>query len=709
MPRVYMDLVLKRNSKRYRTFVRDLARRGLLGVTSRPAELAGIFFAAKTSLALRLIIDARRSNGHFRAPPSVRLLSSEGFGRIEVELPPGTHPSSEEGRRLLDAFTAYGTATDVKHCVYRMRIHEDLGRYFCLPAAPGHALEGLRVAGFPTEAASDAMVHPCLGALPMGFTCSLRLAQAANEYRVCRGVSLQEAVPAGREPPLIQDQAEAFVLRASARGEGGAYVYVDNLGAVSGDVALRDRMVSEWSELFEPAGLALHKWESHGGRGEALGTELDGRSHDFKLLVKIRRFSACALALGIAPYFRQGARPAACSQALPAAKAKTRTLERPGPPPPPKVRSVRARLETSSAMPPPPAPLTLADLAPEASAVEDAAEGEGELDTSGSDSVANHASAAQRRSCALQDSGRRRRAALYADLVTQSNLEGETLLERLAVTRRTRDRYAKHLDRFHSHAGLTDEKLAQAKDEHVDCLLCDYFTAMYLAGEQSSLGIQTGAALLDRRLAPSRTRRALPLAVWAAVMWRLVDKGLALMALFLAVGLSADSRPSSLLAARKCDLVPPSRAAVDSWGLLAHPEEEGGPSKTNRCDEGCLLDSSYLRGLGPLFAHLRAAGGAEKLWPFNYLELLEAASLAAAEVGAGKILLHQLRHSGASVDVGRRARTSEEVRRRGRWAQARSMHRREHSSRLSAEYERYPPDQRRLYESCEVHLMLIML
>ncbi|CAK0854189.1 unnamed protein product [Prorocentrum cordatum] len=85
-PCVYMGPVLERSSKFYRAFVRDLARRGLLA--SRPAESVGIFFAAKSGGALRLIIDTRRSNGHFRAPGSVRLLSSEGFGRIEVELPP---------------------------------------------------------------------------------------------------------------------------------------------------------------------------------------------------------------------------------------------------------------------------------------------------------------------------------------------------------------------------------------------------------------------------------------------------------------------------------------------------------------------------------------------------------------------------------------------------------------------------------------------
>eukprot|EP00959_Pyramimonas_sp_CCMP1952_P188593 3944172-Pyramimonas_sp.AAC.1 len=82
-----------------------------------------------------------------------------------------------------------------------MRNHEDRGLYFCLPAVPRHVLEGLPVAGLPVEAASDAMVRPCLGALPMGFTWSLCLAQAANEDRVCRSVSLQEAVPASEGSP----------------------------------------------------------------------------------------------------------------------------------------------------------------------------------------------------------------------------------------------------------------------------------------------------------------------------------------------------------------------------------------------------------------------------------------------------------------------------------------------------------------------------
>eukprot|EP00959_Pyramimonas_sp_CCMP1952_P057887 1208295-Pyramimonas_sp.AAC.1 len=83
MPRRYMCPVLKRNPKAFRSPARESAERGLLGVTARPAESVGIFFVAKSSGALRVLVYARRSNGHFRSPPGVRLLSSEGSGRLE--------------------------------------------------------------------------------------------------------------------------------------------------------------------------------------------------------------------------------------------------------------------------------------------------------------------------------------------------------------------------------------------------------------------------------------------------------------------------------------------------------------------------------------------------------------------------------------------------------------------------------------------------
>ena len=50
-----------------------------------------------------------------------------------------------------------------------------------------------------------------------------------------------------------------------------------------------------------------------------------------------------------------------------------------------------------------------------------------------------------------------------------------------------------------------------------------------------------------------------------------------------------------------------------------------------------------------------------------------------------------------------------EIRRRGSWSQAKSMHRYELSARLSADYQKYSSDQRTLFEQCEQYLAAFML
>jgi len=82
--RPYWDRKLLKRRATYVHFVIDLKRRGLLRFTRDPLELVGVFFVSKKSGALRLIIDARRSNAWFRPSRPVTLLTSEGLGSIEL-------------------------------------------------------------------------------------------------------------------------------------------------------------------------------------------------------------------------------------------------------------------------------------------------------------------------------------------------------------------------------------------------------------------------------------------------------------------------------------------------------------------------------------------------------------------------------------------------------------------------------------------------
>ena len=110
----------------------------------------------------------------------------------------------------------------------------------------------------------------------MGFSWSLFSVQSCNEETACLAPSLRR-ISGDETTHLKHDRGPPLVFVATEQGHGGAFVFVDNLGATFDNVALSQKMVSEWTEIFEPIALARHKTEERVGLGKALGTELDGR------------------------------------------------------------------------------------------------------------------------------------------------------------------------------------------------------------------------------------------------------------------------------------------------------------------------------------------------------------------------------------------------------------------------------------------------
>ena len=83
------DPKLKFNKREYHRLVQRLRGAGYFNLTTRPKSSVGIFFLWKSSRThLRLITDARRPNQLFKAPPGVRLMTSEGLGKIKFEVSP---------------------------------------------------------------------------------------------------------------------------------------------------------------------------------------------------------------------------------------------------------------------------------------------------------------------------------------------------------------------------------------------------------------------------------------------------------------------------------------------------------------------------------------------------------------------------------------------------------------------------------------------
>ena len=270
LPQVHNDKALKRNPKLHHSFVRDVKSRGMLSATLSPLEHVGFYFVHKSKGGLRLVLDARRSNANFLHPPGVRLLSSEGFGRIEIALPDGVDVDSEAAVELRNTFSIAIAKTDVRDCFHRFRMLLSLSRFLLSQSSSRTCvLNDWRHARG---------TGPWRRILPFGHVgeyspwASLGRCfwpRVASEDKACLAPSLRRT-SGESTTQLIHDRGPRLVFVAGEQGHGGAYVFAYNLEAICDNVALSQKMVSEWSDIFEPLGLALHKpkstWAERGPR-----------------------------------------------------------------------------------------------------------------------------------------------------------------------------------------------------------------------------------------------------------------------------------------------------------------------------------------------------------------------------------------------------------------------------------------------------------
>ena len=105
-PSTYHDPVLKSNRKKYLSFLQDLHQCGVIDFAPKVKVELGLFFVFKKNKKLRLIIDARAANLHFRRPPSKNNSSLAALSHVRVA----------KGQRL------YLSQYDVKDFFYRIAI-----------------------------------------------------------------------------------------------------------------------------------------------------------------------------------------------------------------------------------------------------------------------------------------------------------------------------------------------------------------------------------------------------------------------------------------------------------------------------------------------------------------------------------------------------------------------------------------------------------
>ena len=192
--RCYVDPVLAADQAKYLDFVRDLARRGLLGFCSKPRSKVGVFFVKKKSGQLRLVIDARPANRVFDLPPGVSLASSESFSKLECG----------------DGEEVYVGTVDVQDCFHRLKMPDWMRPYFCLPPVRTGDVGISSLDGIELEAWQE--IFPCCLCLPMGFTWSLYFAQNINQDIVSDVNSLQSSSPITDKSPgtVVTDKKVDF-------------------------------------------------------------------------------------------------------------------------------------------------------------------------------------------------------------------------------------------------------------------------------------------------------------------------------------------------------------------------------------------------------------------------------------------------------------------------------------------------------------------
>ena len=217
----------------------------------------------------------------------------------------------------------------------------------------------------------------------------------------------------------------------------------------------------------------------------------------------------------------------------------------------------------------------------------------------------------------LQNRQRRR----LQNIVNTQLDPGSSLLEMAAVSTRVRESYSKRLEEVMSF--FDKENVNFAVDRQVDAALVKLFNLRYQGGEGSYVGDYMLAALMDkypdfnktgsrqiprawrslkgwRKLCPSHSRLAYPLAVWCGISWRMVEKGRVQKAVFNLLQVLTYSRPGALLKLRRMGLARPTSGVTSCWSMITSLTETGDISKTGSKDDSILLDSEWLRFLGPI-------------------------------------------------------------------------------------------------------------
>ena len=187
------------------------------------------------------------------------------------------------------------------------------------------------------------------------------------------------------------------------------------------------------------------------------------------------------------------------------------------------------------------------------------------------------------------------------------------------------------------------------------------------------------------------------------------------LAVLLMLMMECYCRPGEPLRIRCCDMVEgdSSQRGLQAAAILLHPFECGIPSKNQEYDQTVLLDLPRHAALTTALVRMARGRHPHALLferaPPTLRPIMNKLAEALLLEGLGAPHPYRLRHTGASHDFVSKARTLEQIQKKGRWRDPRSLRKYEHGGRMNELLQRLSPEQRAHARSCDALLPSVFL
>ena len=305
--------------------------------------------------------------------------------------------------------------------------------------------------------------------------------------------------------------------------------------------------------------------------------------------------------------------------------------------------------------------------------------------------------------------------------------QGFTKLEMKSISVESLEQYGTYLQRFRDFCKVNGG-VETSTAENTDMWLADYMDVMFAEGRGAHDGEKTLAAVEFatiafkgklfrsrralrgwRKLRPALSRLPLPRLLMMGIAMELLAMGQAAMALMVLVAFFLYLRPGEAIDVLRRHVVPPVRMAGNqyAWVTVVIRDSEGlKPDKVGVFDNSIPFDTKKIAWIGDVLLQKAQAlkKADQKVFPFSMEDFRKAFQKAGASLGVEQLHPYQLRHGGATEDLGSKQREFSVVKARARWKSDQSVRRYAKVGRMQQLLSKMPEVSKRFCQWSELNI-----